>query len=236
MKQPKNIVIIILTILVIVLSIFIVFSKKDNDLNKKENIEENNNNEQTIIKTNQELEETEENNNTEQITNEIPETNSENNFTEQDLVDYFSNIENEVNNETNANIIKTKFKDYFTNTIDFIFYDKEIKGYKFKDLTSTAKLKIIASAIKIDSKIDEKIPNYKETLNAKYKDIKSELVMNYLDLTVSICSNHEQGCDKAKELFGEIKNKGKIGLSYIKNILSKGKNKLKDYYEIYKNS
>ena len=55
-------------------------------------------------------------------------------------------------------------------------------------------------------------------------------------MTITICTNHEDDCEKAKEIFSEIKDKGKIGFSYIKEIISKGKNKLKDYYEIYRDS
>lgn len=198
----------------------------EEDKNKEENakIEDNSSNNDTVDK---------------ETNNNDTNNNSNNNtvsYTEDDVVDYFSDIEDEVNSESKLDTFKTKFKDYFTNTVDFIFYDKEVKGYKFKDLTTTAKLKVIASAIKIDARIDEKVPNYKDTLGDKYKGIKDKLVTKCLDLTVSICSNHEQGCDKAKEIFGEVKEKGKITLSYIKNVLAKGKNKLKDYYEIYRDS
>ena len=232
----KNIVIILLIIVVIVLAILLILKYNEDskselgdfskviDLDDNENTIENSNNvdndENITINDN----------------NLIVQDNEEETYTEDDLVNYFNNMEDEINKESNLDKFKTTFKDKFTSIVDFIFYDKEIKGYKFKDLTSTAKLKVIAAAIKIDSKIDEKVPNYKDKLSDKYKDIKSELVVSYLDLTVNICSNHEEGCDKAKKIFGEIKDKGKIGLGYIKDILSKGKNKLKDYYEIYRDS
>lgn len=224
--MKKNILIIILILIIIILSVLFITKYNKDSESKLGNFDE-------VIDLNND----ENKQKDEDTTNDNNNTNNNNeNYTEEDIINYFNDIENEVENESKIDNYKTKFKDYFTNTIDFIFYDKEIKGHKFKDLTNSAKLKIIASAIKIDAKIDEKIPNYKNSLSTKYKDIKSDLVMKYLDLTVSICSNHEQECDKAKELFKEIKSKGKIGLSYIKNIMSKGKNKLKDYYEIYKNS
>lgn len=248
--MKKNILIIALIIIVIMLSYLLITKyNKDSesklgdfskviDLNESKNSDEDNTNKDEEEKTTNSTDtkdDTNENTNKNQNSQSNQSSNNVS-YSENDVIDYFSDIENEVNNESKLDTFKTKFKDYFTNTVDFIFYDKEIKGHKFKDLTATAKLKVIASAIKIDSKIDEKVPNYKDTLGDKYKGIKDKLVTKYLDLTVSICSNHEQGCDKAKEIFGEIKEKGKITLSYIKNVLSKGKNKLKDYYEIYRDS
>ena len=92
--------------------------------------------------------------------------------------------------------------------------------------------------------IDEKIQNAKdwmkdvtagvrENLKAVYTDVKDRLVSSYLDLYVKICSNNEEGCNKAKDIFSDIKDNCKIGWSFIKKLASDGGNKLKDWYEIY---
>ena len=252
-KKKDNIIriVVLVVILGLIIGLLILYYNKStsnkeisNEDNKKEQVVENNtveevdeNNEDNDIVENKDNNNDNNTSKTNETSNNTTDAKKDNTtYTEDDVINYFTNIEDEVNNESKVDKFKTTFKDYFTNTIDFIFYDKEIKGHKFKDLTTSAKLKVMASAIKIDSKINDKIPNYKDSLSDKYKDIKNELVMKYTDLTISVCSNHEQGCDKAKELYGEVKEKGKIGFSYIKSILSKGKNKLKDYYEIYKNS
>ena len=38
--------------------------------------------------------------------------------------------------------MKSKFKEYFILIVDFIFYDSEIKGYRFDELSDSAKTKI----------------------------------------------------------------------------------------------
>lgn len=154
---------------------------------------------------------------------------------ENDVIQYFENNYNDIN--SNKASIKDKAKEYFIDIVDFIFYDKEIKGYTFSELSDNAKIKVIALALRIDSKIEEYIPGYKKSISSNgnkiYTDVKDRLVSSYLDLSVKICSNNEDGCDKAKDIFSNIKDNCKIGWSFIKKLASNGGNKLKDWYEIY---
>ena len=104
-------------------------------------------------------------------------------------------------------------------------------------MSTSAKLKIISIALKIDSKIEEHIPGYKETISSNgskiYNNVKERLVTLYLDISTEICKNHENGCNIAKEIFKDIKDNCKIGWNFIKNLLSSGTSRLKDWYEIY---
>lgn len=104
-------------------------------------------------------------------------------------------------------------------------------------MSTSTKLKIISIALKIASKIEDHIPGYKETISSDgskiYNNIKERLVTLYLDISVEICKNHENGCNTAKEIFKDIKNNCKIGWDFIKNLLSSGTSKLKDWYEVY---
>lgn len=154
---------------------------------------------------------------------------------ENDVVQYFESNYNDIN--SNKVSIKDKAKEYFIDIVDFIFYDKEIKGYTFSELSDNAKIKVIALALKIDSKIEEYVPGYKNSISSNgnkiYTDVKERLVSSYLDLSVKICSNNEDGCNKAKDIFSDIKDNCKIGWSFIKKLASDGGNKLKDWYEIY---
>lgn len=154
---------------------------------------------------------------------------------ENDVVQYFESNYNDIN--SNKVSIKDKAKEYFIDIVDFIFYDKEIKGYTFSELSDNAKIKVIALALKIDSKIEEYVPGYKNSISSNgnkiYTDVKERLVSSYLDLSVKICSNNEEGCNKAKDIFSDIKDNCKIGWSFIKKLVSDGGNKLKDWYEIY---
>lgn len=158
----------------------------------------------------------------------------ENFSSEYDIVSYFENIDNEVEESSS---FKEKFKEYFITIVDFIFYEKEIKGYTFDDLSSTSKAKIISIALKIDNKIEEYVPNYKEnissTSNKIYTGIKDKLIVLYMDISTDICKNNEEECNKVKEIFSEIKDVCKIGWDFIKNLFKGGFSKIKDWYEIY---
>ena len=74
---------------------------------------------------------------------------------------------------TQEDISKTDertLKNTFITLTDFIFYDGEIKGKKFSDLTSSAKEKVIDIYTKIDDKLETKFPNYKENIKGTSKN------------------------------------------------------------------
>ena len=154
-----------------------------------------------------------------------------------DAVTYFEDKEREVSSGGTLEDFKGKFKNYFIEIVDFIFYDKEINGYTFDSLSNSAKLKVISTALKIDSMIDNKVPGYKETIwssgNKIYSNVKERLVTLYLDTATKVCENRGEECDKAKETFSEVKSKCKIGWSFIKSLASTSKDKLKSWYEVY---
>lgn len=155
---------------------------------------------------------------------------------EEEVVNYFEDNYNEINSNTWDNV-KNSAKEYFITIVDFIFYDSEIEGHTFNDLSTSAKLKIISIALKIDSKIEDHIPGYKETISSNsskiYNNVKERLVTLYLDISVEICKNHENGCNTAKEIFKDIKDNCRIGWDFVKKLVSSGTSKLKDWYEVY---
>ena len=157
-----------------------------------------------------------------------------NNFVEIDVVEYFSDMEKEVSESSS---FKEKFKEYFITVVDFIFYDKMVGGYTFNELSGSAKAKVIAIALKIDSKIEEYVPNYKESISSTssriYNNVKEKLVTLYMDIATDVCKNNNEECTKVKEIFGEIKSYCKIGWEFIKGLVSGGFTKLKEWYEIY---
>lgn len=158
------------------------------------------------------------------------------NYTENDVIGYFENIENDIST-SDINVIKLKGKEYFIKIVDFIFYGEEIRGYTFDELTDMAKLKIIGIGLKVDKKIEEKVPGYKESISNTgdkvYSNIKDRLVTLYLDISSKICEKNEDDCIKVKEMFGEIKSFCGIGWDFIKEIASSGTAKLKKWYEVY---
>lgn len=156
-------------------------------------------------------------------------------YSEDDVVNYFVNMENEIDNSSS---FKEKFKKYFIDIVDFIFYDKKIKGYTFNELGNMAKIEIISVALKIDSKIEEYVPGYKESISSTsskvYNNVKEKLITMYLDISTDICSgDNQKECEKVKEIFGEVKDVCKIGWGFIKSLVSNSVSKLREWYEIY---
>ena len=106
----------------------------------------------------------------------------ENNNTKNSTVNYsnndetaiqtFNNLNEEIDNILNSENVenaKETAKGTFITIVDFIFYDSEINGVTFDELTDSGKQKVLEIANKIDTKIENKFPNYKETISDKTK-------------------------------------------------------------------
>ena len=156
----------------------------------------------------------------------------ENNIEETETIEYNDPLEyfEEVNNSNDEN----KIKKGFTNVVDFLFYGKEINGKTLNDLTDSAKLKIMKIALSLDSKIEDKFPNYKNKIADKYKEIKSKVVQLYVETTTKICTNHEQLCIDAKNDFNSLKESFGLTFDYIKKYGTEGIDKLKEWYENFR--
>lgn len=231
--NKKRILILIASIIVLLSIIgvsFFFIKNKYNELEKLEinssekNNTKNNTSNNKAVKNEQEKEE-----------NDNSSTNVDKMF-EEEIVNYFEDNYNGIN--SNAwDSVKDKAKEYFITIVDFIFYDGKIKGHTFNDLSSTAKLKIISIALKIDNKIEEYIPGYKKTISSNgskiYNNVKEKLVTLYLDISTEICKNHENGCNTAKEIFKDVKDNCRIGWDFVKKLVSSGTSKLKEWYEVY---
>ena len=230
-EKKKNIIILCLLVVIFILLIiiFCLSLKKENSINDLiiNDVIDESNNPSTDIPTGT----TTENNNV--LNSNLNESNIESNteyndnVNENSVIQYFDNMNNEIN-ESNFEKCKTKFKDYFITGVDFIFFD---------ELSNEAKLKVIAILIKIDNKIEKYAPGYKESISNTgsriYTDIKERLITAYFDISTKMCSNNTYECDRAKEIFGDVKNECKIGLSYVKKVAISGGRKIKDWYEIY---
>ena len=149
---------------------------------------------------------------------------------ENDVIDYFNNLNNEVSNETS---FSSKLKNGFITVVDFFFYDGEIKGYKFSELTDKAKIEVMRIAFMIDSKIESKFPTYKEYLSSKYHNFKDEMISLYMETGSVICDSNTELCATVKSTFSDIKDFAKIGWSYVKDLIGSGLEKIEDWYLIY---
>lgn len=148
-----------------------------------------------------------------------------------DIVSYIENEEKLFENKSSDEGVLSKLKTSFVSIIDFIFYEKEIKGYTFKELTNTAKLKVISLALKIDNQIDKYFPDYKEKIKDKYTSIKGKLALKYLEITTSFCEKDPATCTQAKEDFNNMKQSFGLTFSLLKELAKSGTSKVKDLYE-----
>lgn len=139
--------------------------------------------------------------------------------------------------ETTSEMLKDKnrnvIKENFIKIVDFIFYDSDINGYYFKDLTNGAKLKVIYYATMLDNLIDKEFPSYKENLSEMYNNTKAKLVKLYLEKSSEYCKDNENVCKQAKSDFTVLKKSLNITFDFIKGLCQDGTQKLKEWYEIY---
>lgn len=162
-------------------------------------------------------------------------TKTDTKYNDEKIISYFENLDEELTNYNNEDkTLGQKIKSKFINCIDFLFYNKEINGITFKELTNQTKLKILEITISIDSKMDSKFPDYKDDISNTYQNIKSKIIEKYLDVTTNICTEDKDLCNVAKENFQSLKENFSITWDSIKQLVGSGTSKIKDWYEIWK--
>ena len=161
------------------------------------------------------------------------------NYTEDDVVDYVESTYNnlEKNKNDKSSTFKTSVKNGFITVVDFIFYDGTIKGYKFKDLSASAKAKVIKIGLKIDDFIDTIFPGYKETISTKYNNIKNKLISEYIDDVNNVCNMNPENCNTIKKDFSNMMKNLSVPWTKLVTILKEkgvsALDNLKRWYEIY---
>ena len=141
-------------------------------------------------------------------------------------------------NDIEKNGVTEKAKEVFIKFVDFIFYDKPLIGnHTFKELTAETKAKVIYYALLIDGKIDNKFPQYKEKINAKYKDIKVRLIADYMECVTALCDKEKETCTTVKNDFKVLKEKLTITWGNVKDAFkyayNKGTSAIKSWYEVF---
>lgn len=158
-------------------------------------------------------------------------TNTPTTQTEEQVLQYLNTTNEQLDN---SQTLTQEIKEKFITIIDFIFYNQEISGYTFSQLTTSAKLQVLKLALVIDKKIETQFPNYKEQVSTKYQNTKSKLLEKYLDLTVEVCQNNQETCSSAKEGLKDLKENFNLTWSTLKEIASTGLTKLKSWYEVWR--
>lgn len=160
--------------------------------------------------------------------------------TDEDVVSYFQDIDKKLTQVEKDSSVSKSLKEGFITIVDFLFYGGTIKGRTFKDLSDTAKIKVLKIFFSIDSQIEKHFPNYKEELSERgnhiYTNLKEKALELYLNTTDKICSSNEELCKNATEGLSDLKKSFSFTWSFIKDIAGVSGTKLKRWYEIWRSA
>ncbi len=146
--------------------------------------------------------------------------------------DYFDQAKKEIKELIESEQVeqaKEKGKEYFITGVDFIFYDKEINGVTFDDLTEEGKKVTLENLETIDGWIMEIAPDYKDKISEKYQVIKDFVSTTYYDVLESIKESlGEENYSAIQEKKNEIKDS-------ITSTKDKALEKVSEWYQNFKN-
>lgn len=209
-----------------------------NDINSKENNSEN-----SKINTN---EQTNSSNIPAKEESKAPVNNNTGVSNDSKTITYFENVEKDVNSYVNSNNIdklKTVAKDKFTTLVDFIFYGTTINGVTFNQLTETTKQKLVAIVNSIDTKIESKVPGYKDTIKAKatetYAFLSGKLKQGITIIGDKVeekigSDTYNSVKDQASKAVDNIKESASTIAEGGKEVATKAKDKISNWYEGWK--
>lgn len=173
--------------------------------------------------------------------------------TDEEVVEYIEDVTNEVETLTEEESLseKTKqsLKKAFITLTDFIFYDGTIKGKTFKELSYEAQTKILELYEKLDTKIENVFPNYKEDIKdtstktyskakEKAQELKETIKKIYIERVgedtyqkeMDIIKNtKDKVVEKTTPVISDVKDKAK-------DTYTKAKDKLDEWYKNFKES
>ena len=173
--------------------------------------------------------------------------------TDEEVVEYIEDVTNEVETLTEEESLseKTKqsLKKAFITLTDFIFYDGTIKGKTFKELSYEAQTKILELYEKLDTKIENVFPNYKEDIKdtstktyskakEKAQELKETIKKIYIERVgedtyqkeMDIIKNtKDKVVEKTTPVISDVKDKAK-------DTYTKTKDKLDEWYKNFKES
>ncbi len=232
-----------------------VSSIKDTTSDKKIDLIEKETNEEQVINNN-----TNENSNniskSDSASNKDIQSNNDNNVSNTEINTYSSNDEvvinslvNSLTKINNSSTSDSSFSDsakgVFVSIVDFLFYDGEINGVTFGELTDSGKQKVLEIASKVDGAIESKIPGYKETISDTASNAfnkASEIIKNGANNLNNFAKeklgeeNYQSIIDAKDELIYYTKNAinflGDVGSKVFNSV----KDKLDSWYQDFKNN
>lgn len=178
--------------------------------------------------------------------NENKNTIKNDNYNEKDniVIDELNNTLKNIEESTQDENFKDKASSTFISIVDFLFYDGTIKGISFDELTEKGKEKVLEISSKIDVKLEEKCPEYKETISnstskayQKASEIIKKGAKNINDFAKSALGDENyQAIIDAKD---ELVKYSKESLNYVtgagSKVFNNTKEKLNEWYQNFKN-
>ncbi len=152
---------------------------------------------------------------------------------------------NSIIKESSSSNFSDKAKATFISIVDFLFYDGTIKGVTFNELTDEGKQMVLELANKIDVKLEEKVPGYKEKISSTTSNAynkASEIIKNGASSLNSFAKeklgdeNYNSIIDAKDELAKYSKNALNLVGSAGSKIFSNTKDKLNEWYQSFKNN
>lgn len=181
--------------------------------------------------------------NNETIKNEITKPNLSNK--DNTIINEMDNTLNSIDAESSSSNFSDKAKATFITIVDFLFYDGTIKGITFNELTDDGKQKVLEIANKIDVKLEEVSPGYKDKISSSTSSAynkASEVIKNGASSLNNFAKeklgdeNYNSIIDAKNELVKYSKNALNLVGSAGSKIFSSTKDKLNDWYQNFKNN
>lgn len=160
-----------------------------------------------------------------QSTNQVTQSNQEFTFfsdAKKELTEY---IESE-----DFQKLKEKGKYYVTTGIDFIFFDKEINGITFNQMSTEFKIRAMNDVAALDSAVEAYFPGYKESFSSKYQIAAEFVSSKYLDIVDAIKEylgeeNWNALGDMKDQIWGDITNTKDQAIEDIKELYKSWRDK-----------
>lgn len=155
------------------------------------------------------------------------------------VIEKFEMIRNDISDSIDSSNLLDKGKSFFVNCVDFLFYDGEIDGIKFDDMTEGAKKFLLGIVSDIDDLICSKFPNYKEDISSMAGSIynrASEIIKSGSN-NLKNFSRDKLGVDnynKLSEYITEFKSQVSSDIDSIGDVIDSSKSKVKDWYHNFK--
>ena len=179
--------------------------------------------------------------------NDVSNNTEVNTYSSNDAV-VINSLESSLNSIESGDASNKSFSDsakwVFVSIVDFLFYDGEINGVTFDELTDSGKQKVLEIASKVDNSIESKIPGYKETISdtaSKAFNKASEVIKSGANNLNNFAreklgeENYQSIIDAKDELVYYTKNAinflGDVGGKVFNSV----KDKLDSWYQDFKN-